>query len=487
MDAQRRSEQLNQAQRLIQQRRYDQAFHICQALLDNDESDADAHKLVGYTYYIRGFFNEALAHFTRASELLPTAPDVFANLGKVLTQMGRTEESDRAFDEALRLQPRFPEALEGKAELLVMTDRNDEAYELLLPMAGSAEETPRIAQILAEIERQKGRPEQSIEHARRLLDRPTTPPMAQRRLCFEIGRAFDDMNKYDEAFAAFAKGNACDAHPFNPREHEASVTELMRVFSRKNLKQMQRSSVDSDAPVFVTGMPRSGTTLVEQIIDAHPEAHGAGELNILPEIVKSIQDRLGTQRPYPQCAQLLTRKSAAMLGQAYLDFILPLAPGARRIVDKALRTYPHIGLLHLILPNARMIHCRRDPMDTCLSCFMASLSPSRHPYIADLSSLGFYYRQYDRLMRHWREVGIDMLEVQYEELVMDQERVSRKIIDFCDLDWDPRCLRFHESGRLVLTLSYDQVRRPLYTSAIGRYKKYEKHLGLLRAALSGTL
>ncbi len=487
MDAQQHREILNQIQRLIQQRLYDQAGDLCRTLLDADEADADAHKLVGYTYYIRGFFHEALSHFTRASELLPAAPDVFANLGKVFMQIGKVVESQEAFDKSLQLQPRFAEALEGKAELLVMSDRNDEAHDLLLPIAGDVEETPRIALILAEIERQKGQAAQCIEHARRLLDRPTTPPIAQRQLSFEIGRAFNDLEQYDDAFAAFAKGNACDAHPFSPAQHEASINELMSVFSRKNLKQMQRSSVDSDAPIFVTGMPRSGTTLVEQIIDAHPAAHGAGELTILPDIVESIQHRLGTQRPYPQCAQQLTRKSASMFGQTYLDFIRSLAPDAERTVDKALRTWPHIGLLQLILPNARIIHCRRDPMDTCLSCFMASLSPSRHPYIADLASLGSYYRQYDRLMQHWKDAGIDMLEVQYEDLVMDQERVSREIIDFCDLDWDPQCLRFHESGRLVLTLSYDQVRKPMYTSAMGRWKKYEKHLGVLQAALAGKM
>lgn len=464
---------------------YRGAEALCRELLAQDGGDADAHKIAGFLAYQRGDHEHARSCFERAIELRPEMVDAWISLGKVSTQRGDADAAERAYNEAIRLEPGCLAAIEAEAELFTMAGRIDDAKSLLAPIIDSPKESARAALILATIERQSGRLDEAMSHIRRHVESPATPTPIRRRMLFELGRALDEEGRTDEAFAAFARGNTLEAQPFDIRRHEEGITEIITVFSKKNFKLMRRAALTTTTPVFVTGMARSGTTLVEQIIDAHPNAVGAGELSALPRVVTSIPELLHTQVGYPRCAERLTPKGAALLGSAYLDFIAPVAPGAARTVDKTLRVYPYIGLLNLMLPGAAVIHCRRHPIDTCLSCFMADLDPVKHPYIADLRTLGLYRRQYERLMEHWRTIGVEMLEVEYEELVACQESQSRRIIEHIALPWDDRCLRFHESGRLVRTLSFDQVRRPIYTSAVDRWKRYDKHLGALREGLAG--
>ncbi len=231
-------------------------------------------------------------------------------------------------------------------------------------------------------------------------------------------------------------------------------------------------------------MPRSGPTLVDQIIDAHPDAHGAGEIEDVEQMARQLQVHLDAYDPYPHCVADLTQEAADRLASSYQTRLEQLGRGAARVVNKSLENYKHLGLVAMLFGGARIIHCRRHPLDTCLSCYMGGILPSRAPYVTDLCHLGLVYRQYERLMRHWEAVlDLPILEIVYEDLVEDLEGVSRRLIDFLGLDWDERCLRYYESGRTVLTLSYAQVTKPIYRSAVGRYKHYERHLAPLTAAL----
>jgi hypothetical protein len=231
-------------------------------------------------------------------------------------------------------------------------------------------------------------------------------------------------------------------------------------------------------------MPRSGTTLVEQILSSHPAVYGAGELKDIGELANSLPGMIGTNKPFPQNIALLTRVHLDRLATTYLDRLRELSPDALRVTDKMLG-FIYLGLIELILPGARVIHCVRDPQDTCLSAYFQDFSES-HPYAYDLHNLGVYYSGYRRIMNNWKNVLINvrMMEVSYEELVRNQEAVSRRMIDFCDLPWDDRCLQFHENRRYVATASYDQVRQPMYRSSVGRWKNYERHLNKLKAALA---
>jgi hypothetical protein len=256
-------------------------------------------------------------------------------------------------------------------------------------------------------------------------------------------------------------------------------------FTRERMQQLPRSRHDSEAPVFIVGMPRSGSTLCEQIIGAHPKAYAAGELSVLPDLVRDLLKRMKLLTFDSQCLDKLNRNLIDRTAKAYLKDVTSLRPGAERVVDKMLYNYEHLWLINLMFPSARVIHMKRDPLDNCLSCYTQLLPPFNHPYLSSFENLAFVYREYERLMEHWsRALDLPILEVQYESLVSDQERTSRQIIEFCGLPWHHRCLQFHKHGDVARTASYDQVRRPMYGSSVGRAERFGEALTPLREALA---
>jgi hypothetical protein len=226
-------------------------------------------------------------------------------------------------------------------------------------------------------------------------------------------------------------------------------------------------------------MPRSGTTLTEQIASSHSRVGGAGELRTLGDLMRRLAGRGG----YAEALAGLTRGQSRDLARNYLEALRQIGGPGERITDKMPHNFEDLGLIALLFPNARVVHCMRDPLDTCLSCFTHHFSEN-HGYNTDLSVLGQYYREYRRIMQHWREVlPLRMLDFSYEALIADQEGKSRELIAFLGLEWEDACLAFHANDRLVSTPSRWQVRQPIYTSSVKGWKKYEKHLGPLFEAL----
>jgi hypothetical protein len=240
----------------------------------------------------------------------------------------------------------------------------------------------------------------------------------------------------------------------------------------------------SDVPVFILGMPRSGTTLVEQILASHPKVFGAGEIPDFHHAVAGFGGAVTEALHSPEAAARISREQWRELGASYVGRIKAMAPAAERITNKVPENFRFVGLIHLALPKARIIHTRRDPVDTCLSCF-STLFAEDLPYTYDLAELGRYYRAYEALMAHWRSLSPPevMLEVRYEEIVADLEGQARRILDHCGLEWDARCLAFHETVRPVHTASVTQVRQPIYKNAVQRWRRYERFLGPLLAEL----
>jgi hypothetical protein len=266
---------------------------------------------------------------------------------------------------------------------------------------------------------------------------------------------------------------------------EQKFDELIEVFSAENAARRPRAVNKSRLPIFIVGMPRSGTSLIEQILASHSEVYGAGELEDLPALVDSLAEMVGSKTPYPQCVDILKRKGLDEIAQRHLGKLAGLSMKAARVTDKMPHNFLHLGVIDMLFPGARVIHCMRDPIDTCLSIYSLPFNASHH-YSSDLVNLGAHYQRYQGLMAHWKKVlRVPMLDIQYEELVNNQEEVTRKMLDFCGLGWEERCLRFYESERSVVTFSYDQVRRPLYKKSVARWKNFEQHLGPLIKALQG--
>jgi len=390
---------------------------------------------------------EALAAYERAAALPAVAPEAaLTGMARLLTETGRPAEALAALDRALTVNPVHATAWFARAEL--------KTY-------GPADPDIAAMEALLADGRVQGRADRMALH-------------------FALGKAWLDAGDAGRAFGHLAEGNRMKraTFAFDVAAVEGWIASVAESFDADTLARLAGTGAGSELPVFVIGMPRSGTTLVEQILASHPEVHGAGELTAVQRLAEE------TLQPYPGTVPSLDGAALAGLGRCYLERVGPLAQGRARLVDKMPANFVHAGLIRLMLPGARIIHCRRDPVDTCLSCY-TKLFSEEQAFAYDLAELGRFYRAYENLMAHWRAVlpAGCFLEVAYEDVVADLEVEARRLVAFCGLEWEARCLAFHENRRPVRTASAVQVRKPVYRASVGRWKPYARHLGPLLAAL----
>jgi hypothetical protein len=302
-------------------------------------------------------------------------------------------------------------------------------------------------------------------------------------VCFALAALHDEAGDRDRAFARAGEANRLKRAVFDPDGYGALIDRLVAAFDRSAMTRYPRAAHHDERPVFVVGMPRSGTSLVEQILASHPAVHGAGELTEIGLLALSTA-REG--RAYPESVAGLDRRALTAIADAYRGRLDELAPGAARVVDKMWQNVEYLGFIALLFPAARIIYCRRDPADVGLSCYFQHFFGQGVPFAYDLAHIGRYCREQARAMAHWREVlELPLLEVEYERLVAEPDAEIRRLVDFAGLPWDPACLRFHETERVVRTASHAQVRRPMYRSAVGRHRAYARFLEPLYRALDG--
>ncbi|MBE9552388.1 MAG: sulfotransferase, partial [Proteobacteria bacterium] len=286
---------------------------------------------------------------------------------------------------------------------------------------------------------------------------------------------------YGEAFSWYRRGNdvrgrvlAAQGMQYNPARHDSRVDRIIASFGPTAFAGGDRGSY-SQQPVFIVGMPRSGTSLVEQILSSHADIAGGGELALVGEEVT----RLSMFEGYPE-----RRPDGAVLRQfadRYIGHLSHVGPGKNYVTDKKPANFLHLGLIALAFPNARVIHCRRDRRDVCLSCYFQNFVGPGQAFSYDMENLAHFHDAYLRIMAHWREVlPLRIAEIDYETLVADQEAETRRLLTFLECDWDPACLDFHRNRRPVVTASHTQVRRPIYTGSVGRWRNYASELGFVR-------
>ncbi len=460
---------------------------VCRQILERDTRNHQAMVLLGQVQSKQGGHRQAAEHLARAVALAPKNLDYHLKLGEVLAAGGRNREALLRFDKALKLKPNASSALAGKSSVYVRMRDWDKARRLLAPFVDAGKEDIAMAIIYAKVAIHDADYPAAVEVASRHLTDDAIWPIRQ-SLWFEIGAAHEKAGQYDEAFEAFTRGNTTNPAAPDPSAVSAWFDRLISTFDRETMRTLPRSSITSELAVPIVGIYRSGSTLVEQIIDAHPQAHGAGELLDLPEVIAGMSEQIGSTLTFPECIEDLEPADVDALGNAYLDRLRGHAPSAARICDKQLPNFERLGILAAMLPRARVIHTRRDPLDTCVSCYVNRFAAGTPSYLGDLRALGMYYNDYLALMEHWRQVlDVPMFELDYEELVQDQEGVTRRLLEFCGLEWDDRCLRFFESKREVLTLSREQVNQPIYRGSVGHHQRYARHLGPLREVLASGL
>ena len=448
--------------------------------------DAVAHYNLGNILHERGRLNEAEASYRRALQIEPGGADMHTNLGKTLQDMGRIEEAEASYRRALQIKPDHAEAHNNLGETLMESGRLDEAEASLRRALQIRPDYFKVRLSLASVRKVKADDENltALIAADEAARNSATPLPGEDAVClhFALGKSYDDIGDHAKAFPRFLEGNRLKRATFDydPDETARRIDSIMRNFDMATMDRLRGGGDPSHLPIFILGMPRSGTTLVEQIISSYPGVHGAGELVDLAAILR--HDIAGAV--FPDNLHSLDQARLTAWGAEYVAGLQRRAPDARRITDKMPANFLAVGLIHLMLPNAKIIHVNRNPVDTCLSCF-TQLFKDGQEFTYDLAELGRYYVDYARLMEHWRKVLPDgaFLDVRYEDIVADQEAQSRRLIEYCGLEWDDACLDFHQSKRAVRTASMAQVRQPIYKSSVERWRPYEKFLGPLFDAL----
>jgi tetratricopeptide (TPR) repeat protein len=469
------------------EQRYGEAAHEIARAVRVDPTRADYHAQHARCLALLKREGDARAAAERAHALAPKDALTLDTLGVVWSRLNEHARAVEAFEGAVRGEPRnagFQYNLAASLRFLGRFAAAEQAYEAALR---ADPKLYRAHSALAEL-RTQTREQNHIERLLDLLPGVAGDVDGELHVRHALAKEYEDLGEYDRAFAHLAAGKACKrgALRYDVRHDLALFRKVEKLFDAGRLAAPSRGSASRE-PIFVVGMPRSGTTLVERILSSHSQVLSAGELQNFGVCVKRMA---GT--PSRRVLDLETLERAAeldfeVLGDRYIDSTRPLTGAKPCFVDKLPLNYFYLGLIRLALPNAKIVCLRRDPLDTCVSNFRQLFAAgfSYYNYANDLRDLGRYYAGFARLMAHWERVlGPALLRVQYEDLVRDYERQARRLLDFCGLAWEPECLRFYENAAPVATASAVQVRAPLNDKSIGRWRRYAEHLGPLREVLA---
>ena len=390
---------------------------------------------------------DAMGLFRQAAQSMPDSAPIWMNMGNTALEVGNSLDAAQCFARAIDINPHEGAFHRALAMVRTYDHVNDPHMMMMQGLTAIAEHWA---------------------------------PLNRMELDFALGKAFDDLGDAAQAMHHLLRANAVKrAHiPYDEARAMGVMDAMQNTVTPAFLQEHGGAGLDDPHPVFIIGMPRSGSTLVEQVLASLPNVWGMGELN-------NFQQCLSLAGTFPASGPTATWFHG--LGRAYMDSLGTISPQFLRTIDKMPSNFIYAGLIHLTLPNAKLIHVHRQPVDTCMSCF-SRLFTGDQPFTYDLAELGRYYHRYEQMMDHWRKVlpATAFLDVEYESLVADFPKQARLIVDFCGIEWNDACLAFHKSSRTVKTASAAQVRQPLYKTAVGRYNRYHDFLTPLHTALGGN-
>jgi tetratricopeptide (TPR) repeat protein len=440
------------------------------------------------THHQQGQLEQAIKGYLQVIRIDPNLPNAHYNLGTIYLDQGHLDDAEKAFRRTIEIDPNFAGGYFNLGFILSEKGQLDDArsaFRKVITLVPDAADAHRqLASITKHSEIDKD--VQAMEH---LFIKPGLTDAQRMDLSFGLAKAYEDLTDYHKSFEHLQRGNTLKRQGYaystdEQKTYFASIIESWSSSTFENFTGAGYQGNPDEIPIFILGMPRSGTTLVEQILASHPNVHGAGELPNLSSIASNAFGSV-SDHGYGKNVSAADQKQFADIGGAYIQSLRALSENSRFITDKMPHNFLHIGLIKLALPNAKIIHCKRSPMDNCLSIYKTYFPGNVHEYSCDLTELGEYYLMYQDLMEHWHKTLPGCIyDIQYEELVADQETQSRALIDHCGLDWNDACLEFYKTKRAVRTASVTQVRIPIYNSSIALWKRYEEELAPLLATLN---
>jgi tetratricopeptide (TPR) repeat protein len=434
--------------------RYDEALETIRKVIEREPDNVQSRVMLGNIFSRAQRHEEALDAYREALEIAPASAGALSGMGHVLKTIGRQAESIEAYRQCIAAHPGFGEAYWSLANL--KTFEFDES---------------------------------EVETMKRMADKKALGDEARVNFFVSLGKHFENREDYERAFDYYRRGNDLrrEHEIYDPVQTQVVHDRIIEVFGRDFLAERSGWGDPDPAPILIVGLPRSGSTLIEQILASHSMVEGTMELPDLSRIIGEINKRTRGRAEYPEAVKHLNEEGASALGKRYLETTMRYRSGKPHFIDKMPNNFPSIGLLQLILPNARVINARRHPLDSCLGSYK-QLFFKGQSFTYDQFELGHYYLQYQRMMDHWHEVlPGKVLDVRYEDVVADLETQVRRILEHCGLPWEDRCLRYWETERAINTASSEQVRQPIYTGAVNFWRNYEAHLGELIQTLEPLL
>ena len=447
----------------MESQEYEEAVNSAECLVALSDAGLLDRLALANAYAMSGRHRDALAEYEKVAAELPGHPGVLSGMGHMLKTIGRQEESIKIYKECIRANPQHTEAWWGLANMKTYHFMSVEIQAMLDLLHGSNLKTEPTSRWL------------------------TSTPEAN--LCNALGTAFEGNGDYDRAFAYFERGNRIRRRdePYDPVQTEYLHDRIIETFDRRFLAEKSEVGCSDAAPIFIVGLPRTGSTLIEQILASHEIVEGTHELPEIGRLIATLPVVRPERPGYPENVTDLSDHAFEALGCEYIDRTRKYRLGKAFFTDKSLNNYMHIGLLHIILPNAPIINVKRHPLDACLAIYK-QLFARGQSFSYDLEEVGEYYLQYQRLMEHWdKQLPGKILHVRYEDVIADLQTQVRRILKYCGLPWDDNCLRFYSTSRDVRTASSEQVRRPIYTTSVNVWRNYEAHLGDLIQVLKPEL
>lgn len=475
---------------LEKQGRFREALVIAQNIVKRNPGWAHGHYAVGSALCMIGKLYEADTALKKATARNPNLAGVYTRHAEVLNRLGHHELALETVNKAVALLPKDPKTLVVKAVVIWLGGDPHEAYRVLDERIESGSTDPKLRSLRAAIGGQIDKVDQGIADLEEVIkeadDKKWNDPFLHSESLLHLSKLYDKAGRYDDAFITAQRGGNMRKTTYIPAKSARVCADRIRVWSKETIENLPCSRVDSDKPIFILGMPRSGTSLVEQILASHPLVYGGGELLETYSAAKELGEPTKLQPDRMDVVRQLKRPSLDRHARKILKEMERTAgASAQRITDKLPNNYEHVGMIGQLFPGAKIIHCKRGALDNCVSCFLLDfVGDTNHGYSYNLEHMAYQYKLYLEYMKHWKKVSrIEMLEVEYEQLVTDPIVGAKRIIEYVGLEWDERCSKSHETKRAVSTLSNDQVRKPMYTSSIGRWKNYEKHIGVLTEVL----
>jgi tetratricopeptide (TPR) repeat protein len=472
------------AERLFANHQYVQALALCRDACRADPGQPHFQFMAGISAWNAGLHNEAGIYLREAVRLQPAQAFYQCTLADWCLDHGDFAAAMHHSARAIELAPGEAQTLVSRASVLEAHGQRKEAWPLVLRLLQSSFRSAKLAGLYTRLASGSGHEQAALNELHRQVHGGALSPADHRMLYLAAATLLDRLGRFDEAFVAAQAAHAHERLSYDPNWIEQVVRQQLDYFTPTRLHDLPRSTHGSRRPVFIIGMPRSGTSLVEQILASHPDVYGAGELTALSEILHNMGGFTDGPGGFPRCFDELSMRAADQHAASYLETIRRLNATSSLVTDKMPTNFLLLGLIAVLFPDAHVIHCTRNPLDTCLSCYLTNFAVG-HDLAHDLEHLGGYYRQYRRLMDHWTgTLNFPMLEVTYEEVIADQLGQSRRMLEFLGLPWDARCATFHKSPRQTTTASANQVNQPIYNTSVNRWKNYEKHLAPLGKALA---